>query len=737
MQQELLTFLNQPPGSLVYHLVTLFALQIIFGLSLGGWRRERETRRMIIAAATVFVLRLLLLLVVILFNSEEFIPVLTALNQSGDSVTAVLIIWAAIPHPLHMPRLGDTIMLIALFVILVMSVYLVQLGEVSGIWTMLDLLIYGTGLIFLLINSDKRASLRTTILFVLLIAAAIGWIRLGYLVAFPLWAVMLYHESNRPVVSYGSDMHDRLAALLNLSTAVIRPTNKETIFHHAICLIADLTHANFVGIASINAEQPKTLYVMSNQPQIEENEPREWTLNLNDWPAFRQVLTKQHPIRLALAGRGARQVTGWYREMGLPMMGDLYIVPITAGEEKFGLLLLAGQPMNEETDEKNEQLIAAAAAYIAAALNNEKRVETAVFPLSPLQNETPVASGYLITLEKERDNLETYNRMLEGRLQQTEQRLTDGTQRIQELTATMAVMEKHKRSTRTIELENEVETLHEALLAAEEALAMVAASETDISMDWVMMTITRYSGQLEDAQIQIQSLQNELLTWERSAGNEAVLLLIRELRAPITAVIGYADLLMNGQVNEISEKQREFLTHIQANTERMGELLAQLVQTSADNHQLTGTPQGALMVEDLIETAVDTIIPQIHEKQLQFDCTINPELPSLPTAYRMLTSALDVLLEFSCQQTPPNGRIAFIADVHEIEEENSTLAYLCLSVNSSGNNIPPDKFLHLFEEHGPAPQLAMSRSLIEAKGGRLWLENNEADGLTFSALLPL
>ncbi len=740
MQQDLLTLLNQPPGSLVYHLVTLFALQIIFGLSLGMWRRERqerEARRMIIAAAAIFILRLLLLLAVILFEGEGSAPILIALNQAGDSITAVLIVWAIIPHPPHLPRLGDTLMLIGLFVILIMSVYLAQLGGMDGVWTIFNLFVYGTGFIFLLINSSKRTSLRTTILLILLIAAAIGWIRLGYLVAFPLWAVMLYHESNRPVASYGGDIRDRLTAVLALSTAVIRPTERESVLHHAIYLVADLTHANFVGVVSTNAEEPNTLHVMSNQPQAEENEPRDWTLNLSDWPAFRQVLAKQEPIRLALAGRGARQVLGWYREMGLPVMGDLFIIPITAGEEKFGLLLLAGQPANAETDEKNEQLMTAMATYTAIALSNVKRMETAVVPLSPLEDEVPVASGYVITLEKERDDLEAYNHMMEGRLQQTEQRLTDSTQRVQELMATMTVMEKHKRSSRTVELEDEVATLREALLAAEEALAMVAASETEISMDWVMMTITRYSGQLEEAQMQIQSLQNELLAWERSAGNEAVLLLIRELRAPITAVIGYADLLMKGQAGAMTKKQREFLTHIQVSTERMGELLAQLVQTSADNRQLAEIPQGDLVVEDLIETAVDSIMPQIREKQLQFDCTITPGLPPLPTVYHMLTSALDGLLEYSCQQTPQRGQVAFLADVHKIEEDESTLQYLCLSISSNGSNISPDELLHLFDEHGAAPQLAMSRSLIEAKGGRLWAERDEANGLTFSALLPL
>ncbi len=691
---------------------------------------------MSIAAAAIFMVRLLLLLAVILTDSDYSFPALSVLTQAGDGITAVFLVWAVMPHPPHLPRLGDTLMLIGLFLILIMSVYLTQLGGMESVWTIFNLLVYGTGFIFLLTNRDTRASLRTTLLFVLLVAAAVGWLRLGYFIAFPLWAVLLYHESNRPVVSYGGDVHENLTALLTLSTAVIRPTEEENILQHAIHLVAELTHADFIGIASRNAEQPNTLYVMSNQPQSRKNEPSSWTLNVSDWPAFRQVLEKQHAVRLALSGRGARQVTAWYREMGLPVMGDLSIFPITAGEEKHALLLLAGQAAEGVADEKNEQLIEAMAAYIAAALDSAKRAATAVPPPAPSEQEM-IASEDVIALKQERDDLQAYNKMLADKLKQTEQRLSGGTKRIKQLTEAMTVLKKRKRNARAIELEDEVAALQEALLTAEEALAMVAASEAEISMDWVMMTITRYSGQLEEAQMQIQSLQNELLSWERSAGNEAVLMSIRELRAPITAVTGYTDLLLKEQAGALTAEQREFLAHIQTNTERMGELLAQIVQISADSRQMAETSYGVLTVEELVETAVDTVMPHIRQKQLQFGYTITPELPSLPVTYHILISVLSGLLEYSCQQSPPKGQVAFVADIYEIEENDDMLTYLGLTIHINKSKIVSADIPRLFDEQGSTPQLRMFRSLVETKGGRLWVDSGEGDGLEFSILLPI
>ena len=385
----------------------------------------------------------------------------------------------------------------------------------------------------------------------------------------------------------------------------------------------------------------------------------------------------------------------------------------------------------------------ALATYIATAIGNAERMQMTATALldsdtltSSLQGETAV-SGQLITLEKERDDLEAYSRTLEARLQQTDQRLADSSQRLQALTATLAVMGKHGHTVHTAELEDEIETLREALLDAEEALAMAAASETELSTEWVMLAITRYSGQLEEAHIQIQTLKNDLLEWEKSAGNQAALLLARELRAPITAVTGYTELLLKEQVGIISKQQRDFLHNIRTNTERMTQLLTQLVQATTDSRLLAKTAQTALRIEDVIEMSIGGILPQIREKQLRFDYTIAPDMPILPTAYHMLTSALDGLLEYSCQQADTKGCIYITATTHSIEEDTDKLSYLHLSIGGDGASLSADDFPHIFDERGATPQLAMSRSLIEAKGGRLWVESNKDDGTVFSALLPL
>ena len=65
-----------------------------------------------------------------------------------------------------------------------------------------------------------------------------------------------------------------------------------------------------------------------------------------------------------------------------------------------------------------------------------------------------------------------------------------------------------------------------------------------------------------------------------------------------------------------------------------------------------------------------------------------------------------------------------------------------VAVSDTGHGISADKLLRVFEPffsskpNGLGMGLAISRSIIEAHGGRLWAENNEAGGATFTFTLP-
>ena len=87
----------------------------------------------------------------------------------------------------------------------------------------------------------------------------------------------------------------------------------------------------------------------------------------------------------------------------------------------------------------------------------------------------------------------------------------------------------------------------------------------------------------------------------------------------------------------------------------------------------------------------------------------------------------------------PLERIIVVGGRCEMRNEKKEV---WISVRDRGVGIKPDEAEHLFEAfyttkaQGMGMGLAISRSIIEAHGGRLWFETNRGPGTTFFLSLP-
>ncbi|MBM2847604.1 MAG: putative two-component sensor histidine kinase [Anaerolineales bacterium] len=106
---QLLILVGEPPGSYVYHLVLLFALEAAAAIALSQWwaRRDAARARLTVAAGGLFLLRLIPLLAALL-AAASFLNALIALpplDRAASTLTLLFIIWAfAFPEP---QRLAD------------------------------------------------------------------------------------------------------------------------------------------------------------------------------------------------------------------------------------------------------------------------------------------------------------------------------------------------------------------------------------------------------------------------------------------------------------------------------------------------------------------------------------------------------------------------------------------------------------------------------------------------------
>lgn len=799
MLSDLIELVSQPPGNVIYHLITLFALQIVFALAFSRWQRNRHDQqalRMVWAAGSIFLLRLVILLAGLVqpLLATTTASILPPLEQGLHAVTAVLLIWAIVPHPQNpdFNRVSQTILFTLLGIIAIATIFFTQAWQTESlnqipynesdqatVWGLLQIILLGFGLMLVLADRTSRFSLRSSILGILLLAHLLHFwnapeiiptqtdvpylLRLGDLVAFPLWAVLVYQLTLIPLLKGQDGSQIRInRRTLQLATHILQQQQEVPALRRGLEMVAEFVPAHFIGLLTFATDEPNQLYLVRPAGSTG-SDAQQWQLNRTEWPALRQALETGESLELQPGGTGARQLRLLYEELGIGDNGSLLIVPLLGLNQAEGLLLLGRGPGHRQWAAAEAALAQPSATYLGHALALLRQISTlaeaqAALPLAAPAEEV-LASGRQIALEEERDRLANELEIAQNRARQAERQAAEARKKAEDLSATVEALETMQAqadSSQLQALESEMDSLRESLVVAEEAMALAAASEGGLSTEWIMMTITRYSGQLEEAQAQIQRLQQELENRSRLDSQEIVASLAQELRTPMTSIGGYAELLLSESVGMLGSKQREFLQRVQANVERMNTLINQLVQlTNADTLTEDNTP--LTLTADLysaLDTAVQSILNQVREKKLRLNINLNQNLPHLAVPQQALQQILNLLLYNACRSSRQQKRVAIDVEAYEIPDpdtgaDEKPMRFVHIAISDSGEGIQVDDQGRVFDpqyqaEHpliagvgDTGPGLSLAYSLAQSYGGRMWVESQPGRGSTFSVLFPL
>jgi signal transduction histidine kinase len=807
--QQLVQLLTESPGSIVYHLVTLMAMQAALGIALWQWRRnpaDSFARRLTWATGGVLLSRLVILGAVLLSTSNGFMApaILPPLEQAVHAVTAVLLVWALVAHMPHLPRLGDVVLIIILIFTGIMYAFFAQdwylrIGEgaLSGgysdsqqatVWGIFQLAILVTGLILVIAGRSRDWWLRCFIL-LLLFAAHLGhfwnypvtvtttdidyWVRLGNLMAFPLVAVLAYRHNLAELLAAqlaSRPPAEQLANYLSLTRGLIATLDTDRTLRAAVDVVAEIIPAPLVALATRSLDDANHLRLTTSSRLSPTNdESPNWSLALADWPSFRLAMQQRQSVELTPNGLGARQLYELYRELGVEELGALMVAPLITGQSELGVLLLAAEKGRERWPASDKALLPFVADYVAQAIHNMQihqqllrhSYATAAAGNGPMAND-----GRVPKLERERAEALAEVESLNARLEQSRSLLLTEQQRARDLAASLSQARQTTADERIVLLEDEVATLREALLEAEEAMALASAGEGGLTPEWVMLAITRYSAELEEAQARIQQLEQEWARRDLQEYHEVLLSLVQELRTPLTSIGGYANLLAAETMGILGTKQVSVLRRVEANFSHMEVLLEQIIQLVTTSHRPLTSGTEAVDVRDTIETAVSNSIiqggiPHFRDKGLRLALDLADSLPPSPAGGDALYQMLINLLRYACLTAPLNGALLLTVSDDAIEETSlegtvETFGFLLLSLTISGPAVaslpgqsdPIEAASHPRSHNGKdlagnrnmsgsdrqpvmadvAPSvevgesLATIRSLVVAHGGRVWIE---------------
>jgi signal transduction histidine kinase len=129
-----------------------------------------------------------------------------------------------------------------------------------------------------------------------------------------------------------------------------------------------------------------------------------------------------------------------------------------------------------------------------------------------------------------------------------------------------------------------------------------------------------------------------------------------------------------------------------------------------------------------------------RDKRLVLENCVRPDLPLVSSDVELLRRVLQNLVGNAIKFTPAGGHIAIEAHIDSTSQQ-----YVVVSVTDDGVGISLDLQARLFQKfvsgrvrgRGTGLGLAFCRLVVEAHGGRIWVESAPGSGAAFHFTLPL
>lgn len=260
--------------------------------------------------------------------------------------------------------------------------------------------------------------------------------------------------------------------------------------------------------------------------------------------------------------------------------------------------------------------------------------------------------------------------------------------------------------------------------------------EEDVSM--LLGFASQAAIAIENARLFSEAGKVEALRELDTLRSQLVSTVSHELRTPLAGIKAYATALLRTDVKRSERMQRDYLSAIDQDCDRLTTLVEESLDMSRIRAGMPGLNREALSPAEAIERAVAAIRPVAKRRVITSD--VDPDLPPAWADRERIHQVLGNLLSNALNFSRPPSPVTVSATL--VEEG------IRFAVTDSGVGVRPDEIERIFEPfyrgdgassgrtRGTGLGLAICKGIVEAHGGRIWVESEPGKGSTFYFILP-
>lgn len=216
---------------------------------------------------------------------------------------------------------------------------------------------------------------------------------------------------------------------------------------------------------------------------------------------------------------------------------------------------------------------------------------------------------------------------------------------------------------------------------------------------------------------------------------------VHQLNTPLSSMKLSFEMLLGGNFGKISKEQKVVIEKMRQRNKMLIYLVSDLLNLDKIESDSYFYHWSLIDAEDLVTSLVNSSKEEIKKKKIKFVVeTPKTKPPKMILDKEKISFALQNIIDNAIKYTPIGGRINIF-----VTSNNKELRF---EVQDSGIGVPQrDKeklFVKFFRASnavrasiGSGLGLFISKSIIEAHGGKIWLESKENEGSTFYVSIPI